>query len=814
MSRHFDGTGDHLDIASAIAAGQPVSTGCWFKRDSAGSDRLITIGLSGTDTHYNALALSSAGALLAISATTTATSAASSILLASTDFDWHYGLAVFAAPNDRRVYLDGANKGTSINTRAPAGQNALRAGGALTGIGEFTGYMDDLAVWLAALDDSEAAALFAGASPNSIRSGSLAEFWDLPSGGSLTGVNGNVLTATNTTTSSDTPTVISSSAPVIQVATFRAPIVNGKRRTGGVSQADTTAPSPAPILATPTGMTQTTIDLSWSASFDAQSGMRRYNIERSTTSSTDGFAAVTSVSLSFLSYKDTGLVANTRYWHKVIAEDFAGNLSTSNVVTTMTLPANTGPPGPSQTKIWSRTASYCIGGNQDYHQTAVINALAKRKFNIITQYPAWEKNKTPKAPDMVLAVKAASTIGTKMFPYIIYQSIQKVHDNPGNANWEVSQKLESAKWWAYTNGLAETGKVSDVVSTFWKCNATEAAKLSSGQVFVDWKVDWDIAFLKNGATVSNGTTSYAQVVNPNWDGLFIDNVFWRERSPNADFDRNGTAESVTLASSADAIQRGHRRAIARIRAAVPSWMVIGNSADWSEALANNPGKTFTQVCGPLDQQLDGGVIELSIGKSANAQGSGGSYEYRQNFQRHMTSVRVQMDGYRAPKWGCVEQQLPSNTDYQAMRYGLCSTLLTDAFIYHHGTTPLSGAAGTYASQDLPFYEYDEYNFDLGRRVSSVQTAPRWQGNTTTGEGIWWIEYEFGWVAVWARKGTGLLSGVTQSNYSAQPLGFTVYPLRASNYANQDPVANPGGAGISTLPANPPRDGRIYAKVAQ
>jgi len=518
VSRHFDGTGDHLDYAGALVVGQPVTFSCWIKRDSVASDRLMTIGVSGTDQNYNGLWISSAGAALAVSATSTATSSASTTVLASTDLDWAHVAAVCAASNDRRSYLRGAGKGTSSNTRSPAGQNAFRVGESLGGGGGFTGYISHMAVWSAALDDSEIAALAAGAIPTAIRPGSLVDYWELPSGGSLTGVNGTVLTATNTTASAESPTILSSSAPAIQAATFRAPVVGGKRRTGGVSQTDTTAPSPAPILATPTGITQTTFDLSWSASFDAQSGLRRYNIERSSTSATDGFAPVTSVSLTFLAYKDTALVANTRYWHRVIAEDFAGNLSTSNVVTATTLQANTGPPGPSQTKIWSRTASHPSSGQQNYENSNVIAALAKRKINSLTAFPGWEKNAARtaagKTPGIIQAIKAASTINTEVVAYLIYQSIQTVHDTPGNSNYEAYQKLKTAKWFGYGNGITETPIINDRVSGFVKTNYADTCKVVSGKIWRDWFLEWTIAFLRDGATVSNGLTSYTQAVNP------------------------------------------------------------------------------------------------------------------------------------------------------------------------------------------------------------------------------------------------------------------------------------------------------------
>lgn len=797
-SRLFDGSGDHLDVASALGLTYPFTFGCFARRNGVATDRLMQVGVAGTDQNYDALAVSSAGAALAISATSTATSTASSTVLLSTDLGWNHYLAVFFSAADRRVYLNGAGKTTSTNSRVPAGRNAFRIGGSLSGASEFSGYIALPAIWTIDLDDAEAVLCAAGALPSAIRPGSLYDYWDFAAG-SLTGlIRATVLTATGTSASTEAPAILSSTAPVIQAVTFRAPVVAGKRRTGGVAQSDTTAPSPAPVLATPVSadITTTTVTLSWSASFDAQSGLAQYTVERSATGPSSGFATAQIVANTLLTVQDTGLVPATTYWYRVKAPDNAGNIATSNVVTLTTAQVPVG--GPSQTKIWSRTASYALSGTQDYSAASVVAALAMRKFNIITIYPLWEKNKILKADAMVAAVKAASTIGTKMYPYIIYQSIQKSQATPGSGGYPIYQEIAANHWWAYTNGAAETGEVDDAVSTFKKTNYTEAARLVSGQNMRDRYIDWSIGFLRDGATINNGVTTYTHNVNSGWDGLFIDNAFWRERSPNADFDRSGSAESVTLDASADLIQRAHKGAAAKIRAVAPTWQVLCNSADWSEATSANPTKTFAQICAPLDQQFNGGVIEQAIGKVAG-------YEYRQNFQRFMTAVKVQMDAYRAPKWGVIEQEMPTLTDYKAMRYGLTACLLTDAFIYQH--------AIKYLSQDLPNSAYDEYEFDLGVPLEPVQTAPRYQGNTTTGQGIWRRDYTNGIVLCGARKGTGLRSGVTQDNYSAQALGGTFYPLRASTYANQDPVANPGGAGITTITLSS-CDGRILARVPQ
>lgn len=98
--------------------------------------------------------------------------------------------------------------------------------------------------------------------------------------------------------------------------------------TGGDTQAPTT---PASLAAS--NATQTTIDLSWSASTD-NVGVSGYDVYQGNT--VIGTATTTT-------YQATGLSANTSYSFRVKAKDAAGNQSGfSNTATATTLPGNTG----------------------------------------------------------------------------------------------------------------------------------------------------------------------------------------------------------------------------------------------------------------------------------------------------------------------------------------------------------------------------------------------------------------------------------------------------------------------------------------
>ena len=94
---------------------------------------------------------------------------------------------------------------------------------------------------------------------------------------------------------------------------------------GGGNNADTQAPT-APSNLTASSITETTVDLTWSASTD-NVGVTGYDIY-------NGNSKITTVAST--TYKVTGLTAATAYSFSVKAKDAAGNISTSSNVTNIT----------------------------------------------------------------------------------------------------------------------------------------------------------------------------------------------------------------------------------------------------------------------------------------------------------------------------------------------------------------------------------------------------------------------------------------------------------------------------------------------
>lgn len=166
MAYDFDGVDDNWDLGSALTTTLPISVALLFWADDATIDTTIfEIGNTGASSNYIArIQVRGAGAgdpIRAISANTTAR-----IAETSTGFTanaWQHALGVFAAANDRRIYLNGGGKGTNGTSVSPTGQNGTRLGDRpASTLQPHNGRLAEFCVWNVALSDGEAALLGAG----------------------------------------------------------------------------------------------------------------------------------------------------------------------------------------------------------------------------------------------------------------------------------------------------------------------------------------------------------------------------------------------------------------------------------------------------------------------------------------------------------------------------------------------------------------------------------------------------------------------------------------------------------------------------
>jgi hypothetical protein len=132
---------------------------------------------------------------------------------------WHHGCAVFAATNDRRIYLDGGSKGTdSANRSVPSGLDNTTVGSLKYNNGTddddpFSGMVAEVGIWNVALTDTEVLMLSLGYSPLLIRPQNLVFYVPLVRDNDNDLVGGLSLTPTNGPTVSPHPAILNPYTP-------------------------------------------------------------------------------------------------------------------------------------------------------------------------------------------------------------------------------------------------------------------------------------------------------------------------------------------------------------------------------------------------------------------------------------------------------------------------------------------------------------------------------------------------------------------------------------------------------------------------
>ncbi len=146
----------------------PISISLWFRTTSVSAIQMpFHWGIGGSGSFANSFGIFIRGDLSGdLIQAFTYDSGAGSFATTSTGYtsgQWHHALAVFAAVNDRRIYIDGGGKGTEGTSRTPAGHNLIILGIDLTGTYPVVGDIAEVSLWGSALTDADAVTLAAGA---------------------------------------------------------------------------------------------------------------------------------------------------------------------------------------------------------------------------------------------------------------------------------------------------------------------------------------------------------------------------------------------------------------------------------------------------------------------------------------------------------------------------------------------------------------------------------------------------------------------------------------------------------------------------
>lgn len=207
MARLFDnGSSEYIEIDQAVVSAEPYTISCWFNTDDLANDQYI-VNISDKDAVDNQSGLfayvSQANDPLA-AVSYDAGGANVALQIGITANTWHHGAGVWAANNDRAVFLNG-NKGTDNNARNVANQDRTSIGraGDSTPSYYMSGAVAEVGIWNVALTDDEVDILAAGYSPLFVRPQSLVFYMPLVRDNDEDIVGGLSLTAVNT------PTIVS-----------------------------------------------------------------------------------------------------------------------------------------------------------------------------------------------------------------------------------------------------------------------------------------------------------------------------------------------------------------------------------------------------------------------------------------------------------------------------------------------------------------------------------------------------------------------------------------------------------------------------
>jgi hypothetical protein len=347
-----------------------------------------------------------------------------------------------------------------------------------------------------------------------------------------------------------------------------------------------------------------------------------------------------------------------------------------------------------------RTAGMNVGGPFNYNDQTYQANLARLNMVVLNTFPGAMPGGLP----LNTAVQAIKAKNPKELVFVYVNSNELVNPGGGPAWDTLRGKVDSMKWWLYSDAAMTSRVKSQFGTDYYIINNTQLTpRDSAGNTSIEWITKFFI-------------DSYYKP-NPVIDGFFMDNTFWH---PNVDGDwtRTGKVVSGSDPQAGTWLRQGYARYYTLARSLMPGKYQIGNIGDWGD-----PASAVTEYQG----LLNGGLMEGYIGKSW-------SIENWIGWNLMMDRYRKVMSTLAEPKLAIFGQWGDPN-DYQAMRYGLGSCLLGDA--YYSFTDTSKGYYG--------FTWFDEYDSNLG--AGSTTPTAAWSN------GVWRRDFDNGIVLV-NPKGNG------------------------------------------------------------
>jgi hypothetical protein len=356
-----------------------------------------------------------------------------------------------------------------------------------------------------------------------------------------------------------------------------------------------------------------------------------------------------------------------------------------------------------------RTGGYNIGTPFDYNNPSYQASLARQNLTVINDYPGM----APGGQSVESIVQAIKAKNPKILVFA-YTDSNEMSATLGSSWNALSSKLDSMKWWLYTDSGMTQKVNSGFGSGFYSINNTLfTPKDSSGNNAIEWITHFFVDSLYKPA--------------PSLDGLFMDNVFWKPRV-DGDWNRDGKVDSQNDPTVQSWLRQGYARYFSLAHTLMPGKYQIGNITDWADA----PG--------PLPEyqnMANGGVLEAFIGKSYSYEAWGGWKGMMDRYHKIM--------GMAAQPKLVIFNQIGDPNDYRSMRYGLGSCLLDDG--YYSFSNQSQGYHGV--------FWFDELDAKLG--AASPPPTAAWS------QGVWRRDFDNGIVLV-NPKGNGAQTVTLDTDY--------------------------------------------------
>lgn len=154
MARDFTrAASEYLAILQAVAPGEPFAVSCMFNTDNTTVDIwLVSLADGGVTNQYHALALNTTGGVpdaVTAHSRDAVTWSRAETTIPYVGNAWQHACALFPSATDRRVFLEGGNKGTNSTSRTIAGLDKTTIGTSADSTpGDYmAGYIAEVGIW-------------------------------------------------------------------------------------------------------------------------------------------------------------------------------------------------------------------------------------------------------------------------------------------------------------------------------------------------------------------------------------------------------------------------------------------------------------------------------------------------------------------------------------------------------------------------------------------------------------------------------------------------------------------------------------------